>query len=338
MRLNYDTFTGRRSAFVLVAASLCLLSYVVLSVCGPTLVTHLKHLSLSDDKITFVVMLYQDGMIVVSVLVAAMLAERDRSMKEKMGLSMDPGYSLQFLFPVFVISVLATFAAQIGLSYLLKAVGHEPKPQSLVDMFLQAGPLTFVAFTLITVIAAPVAEELVFRHIMYRFVRVVLYRKEAAVLVSLVFALFHVPSVIAYLCHPSGDWSAFFAGFPWEQLVVPVVPLFVLALFLQWQYERSKSVIPSTLIHAGFNLINVILLAFQVFCAPHPKTDADDAVPPAPPAVEAPSDAASDAAAPQSSDAAPPSSDAASDAPSAVPVETPAASGAPMAVPVEAAP
>ena len=51
----------------------------------------------------------------------------------------------------------------------------------------------------------------------------------------------------------------------WEIFVIPVVPLFVLALFLQREYEHSHSVIPSVLMHAGFNLISVILLALQVY-------------------------------------------------------------------------
>ena len=48
-------------------------------------------------------------------------------------------------------------------------------------------------------------------------------------------------------------------------LVVPVIPLFLLALFFQQQYEKSKSVIPSTLMHMGFNLITVFLLILQVY-------------------------------------------------------------------------
>lgn len=306
MRLNYDTFTGRRSAFVIVAASLCLLSWVVLSVCGPTLVQLLRRMSMSDRRIDFILLLVQNGLIVASALIAASLTERDRSMKDKLGLTMDSGYSLRFLFPVFVITVLSTLLAQVGLTYLLRAFGREPKPQAVVEMFRNAKPLTFVAFAMITLIAAPIAEELAFRHILYRLVRVVLYRKEAAVLVSLVFALFHVPLVAMFHTKP----------FPWEMLVIPVVPLFILALFLQWQYERSKSVIPSVLLHAGFNLINVILLAFEVFCAPPQKTPETTSGPAAPSAVEAPADVSGPAA--PSTDAAPSGE---APAPAAVPVE-----------------
>ena len=112
-----------------------------------------------------------------------------------------------------------------------------------------------MCFSVITVIVAPIAEELAFRHIFYRFVRVFLYKKEAAVVISLAFALIHIQ-----FAKPAEG-----APFPWEMFVMPVVPLFVLALFLQREYEHSRSVIPSILMHAGFNLISVILLALQVY-------------------------------------------------------------------------
>lgn len=262
MRLNYNTFTGRRSVFVLVAAGLILLSFGLFAVCSKP-VADLLSQHMGSNRAFAAVLLLQNALVVLSVLIAALAAEHDHPLKEKLGLAMDPKYSLEFLLPVFVIAVLATIGVQIGLTYLLKAFGREAKEQTMVEFFRTLKPLAFVGFAMITVIAAPIAEELAFRHIMYRFVRVFLYRKEAAVLVSLVFALFHVPVAAVSQTKP----------FPWEQLVIPVVPLFVLALFLQWQYEKSKSVIPSTLIHAGFNLISVILLALEViYGTPQEKT------------------------------------------------------------------
>jgi len=253
MRLNYDTFTGRRSVFVCMAASLILLTWAAYAVCSQEIMKILSPY-LSGHKLQAAMLIIQNGLAVVSVLIAAAFTERNRSMKEKFGLEMAPDYSLRHIFPVFVLAVLATFGAQFGLSHLLKVFGREAKAQTMVEMFRTMKPLTFVAFGMITVIAAPIAEELAFRHILYRFVRVFLYRKEAAVAVSLLFALCHVPMATMFHTKP----------FPWEMLVVPVIPLFILALILQWQYERSKSVIPSMLIHAGFNLISVFLLALEV--------------------------------------------------------------------------
>lgn len=254
MRLNYDTFTGRRSAFVCVAFVLILLTWTAYAVLSPQIMKALAP-HMGKNMLTAVMLLIQNGLVVLSVLIAALCTEQKHPLKEKLGLSMAPEYSLRFLFPVFVFAVVVTLGAQIGLSHLLKAFGREPKEQSVVEFFRTLKPLAFFGFALITVVAAPIAEELAFRHIFYRFVRVFLYRKEAAVVVSLVFALFHVSPAALFQTKP----------FPWEMLVVPVVPLFLLALFLQRQYEKSKSVIPSTLIHAGFNLISVFLLILEVY-------------------------------------------------------------------------
>ena len=251
MRLNYDTFTGRRSAFVCTAFVLILLTWAAYAVFLQRIMGFLSK-NMGANACRAAMMLIQYGLVVVSVLVAALVTERKQNhpLLEKLGLSMAPKYSLRFLFPVFVLAVAVTLGAQAGLSYLLKAFGHEVKEQAVVEQFRSLKPLAFFGFALITVVAAPIAEELAFRHIFYRFVRVFLYRKEAAVVVSLVFALFHVP---------------FGGAFRWESLVVPVIPLFILALFFQQQYEKSKSIIPSMLLHMGFNLITVFLLVLQVY-------------------------------------------------------------------------
>ena len=70
--------------------------------------------------------------------------------------------------------------------------------------------------------------------------------------------------------------------------------MFLLALFFQQQYEKSKSVIPSTLMHMGFNLISVFLLALQVIYPPQ-EAPAEPSVPADQPAAEAPAEPSSTA-------------------------------------------
>ena len=322
MRLNYDTFTGRRSVFVCVAAALVLLSWGAFAVLGQEIAKQLSP-HMGKNMLTAVMLLIQNGLVVFSVLIAALVAERDRSMKEKFGLAVDPGYSLQYLFPVFVLALLATYGSQYGLSHLLKAFGREAKPQSVVEMFRAMKPLTFLGFAAITVIATPIAEELAFRHILYRMFRIFLYRRESAVVVSLIFALCHVSVATMFQTKP----------FPWEMLVVPVIPLFILSMFFQWQYEKSKSIIPSMLMHAGFNLISVILMALQVAYGKPEEAPADPSVS-GETTVEAPAElpAETPAETPAAKDGSAPVAVPATEAPA----ENPAAEdgSAPMAVPV----
>ena len=91
MRLNYDTFTGRRSVFVCVAAALVLLSWGAFAVLGQEIAKQLSP-HMGKNMLTAVMLLIQNGLVVFSVLIAALVAEHDRSMKEKFGLAVDPGY------------------------------------------------------------------------------------------------------------------------------------------------------------------------------------------------------------------------------------------------------
>ena len=85
------------------------------------------------------------------------------------------------------------------------------------------------------VVLAPVAEEFIFRGMLYPFVKRLGHPRLALVGVSLAFALIH-------------DDAATF------------VPLFVLAVILTWLYERSDSLLAPIAAHAVFNLINLAVL------------------------------------------------------------------------------
>ena len=85
MRLNYDTFTGRRSAFVCVAFVLILLSWAAFVVCSQEITKFLSSY-LTGNRLLAAQLLIQNGLVVASVLVAALCTERKRPLKEKLGL------------------------------------------------------------------------------------------------------------------------------------------------------------------------------------------------------------------------------------------------------------
>jgi len=88
------------------------------------------------------------------------------------------------------------------------------------------------------VILAPVAEEFIFRGMLYPFIKQCGYPRLAWVGVSFAFALVHY------------DIATF-------------VPLFVLALALTWLYERTDNLLAPVTAHALFNAANLVVLCFN---------------------------------------------------------------------------
>ena len=87
------------------------------------------------------------------------------------------------------------------------------------------------------VVLAPVAEEFIFRGMLYPFVKQLGWPRLAWIGVSFAFALIH-------------DDAATF------------VPLFVLALALTWLYEKTDNLLAPIAAHSLFNGANLVLLCF----------------------------------------------------------------------------
>ena len=86
------------------------------------------------------------------------------------------------------------------------------------------------------VVIAPVAEEFIFRGVLFRFIKQCGLPRTAWIGVSLVFAFIH------------GNPPAFLS-------------LFMLALVLTWLYEMTDSLLAPIFTHALFNAANLVLLA-----------------------------------------------------------------------------
>ena len=77
MRLNYDTFTGRRSAFVCTAFVLILLTWATYAVFSAQIVNVLSP-HMGKNMLVAMQLLIQNGLVVASVLIAALcLAGRE---------------------------------------------------------------------------------------------------------------------------------------------------------------------------------------------------------------------------------------------------------------------
>jgi membrane protease YdiL (CAAX protease family) len=122
---------------------------------------------------------------------------------------------------------------------VLERLGWRPEDQRAVDLLVNAdswwmrGYLAFFA-----VVLAPVAEEFIFRGLLYPFVKQLGWPKLAWIGVSLLFAFIHLNA-------PT------------------FIPLFVLALGLTWLYEKTDCLLAAITVHSLFNATNLLILFLQ---------------------------------------------------------------------------
>lgn len=122
--------------------------------------------------------------------------------------------------------------------FLMDKLHWAPKREAAVSLLTGANPLPLQIYLgLFAVVIAPVAEEFIFRGVLYPVVKQLGFPKTAWIGVSLFFALIH------------GDVAIF-------------IPLFVLALVLTWLYETTDNLLAPMVAHALFNAANLVLLKY----------------------------------------------------------------------------
>lgn len=145
--------------------------------------------------------------------------------------------------PVVVLGAVTLLAAfpvlqfgNLGWVLLLEKLGIDTARQPLVDIFANAeSPLLVGVMGILAVVIAPLAEELIFRAGLFRYLRSRVPRSVALILPALIFGSLH------------GNWVAF-------------VPLFLLAIVLSLAYERTGRIAVPIIAHALFNLNTMLLL------------------------------------------------------------------------------
>jgi membrane protease YdiL (CAAX protease family) len=128
--------------------------------------------------------------------------------------------------------------------HLLEKLGWPPEDQAAVKLVTGAHSLRTTAYLgLFAIVLAPVAEEFLFRGMLYPFIKTLGFPKLALFGVSFLFALIH--------------------------LNVPTfVPLFVFALALTWLYEWTDNLLAPITAHALFNATNFAVLLWQMHQSP----------------------------------------------------------------------
>ena len=139
--------------------------------------------------------------------------------------------------------VLIAMALALMSSVLIQAFGDQVEPQKLVKLIAEEsakqeniGPLIF--FVVMAIAVAPVAEEILFRGILYPAIKQIGYPRVAAIGTALLFALFHVN-------------------------LLTFASLTVVALGLIALYEFTDNLLAPITAHAVFNASNLIMLFWQ---------------------------------------------------------------------------
>jgi membrane protease YdiL (CAAX protease family) len=141
---------------------------------------------------------------------------------------------------LFIMVVMPVVLALQGASiYLFTKLGFPTEDQAAVEMLLQAkGWWAIAYFGVFAIVIAPVAEEFIFRGMLFPFIRQRGFPKTAWFGVSALFAAIHMNA------------PAF-------------VALFVFALALTWLYEKTDNLLAPITAHALFNATNFAVLLWQ---------------------------------------------------------------------------
>ena len=134
-----------------------------------------------------------------------------------------------------VVVLIAALAFEYVYEIVLQKAGWNGKTQEAVELLMNA-PLwpTGIYLGFFAVVLAPVAEEFIFRGVLFPFVKQLGWPKLAWVGVSFLFALIHGAAAI-------------------------FIPLFVLALALTWLYEKTGNLLASIVVHSLFNAANLVI-------------------------------------------------------------------------------
>jgi hypothetical protein len=151
-------------------------------------------------------------------------------------------HSLSSGFVVFLIALPVITLVNVLWLGLLQLLGAPAEQQDLLRLFTETDsiPLLLILVTLATLVA-PVAEELLFRALIFRYLRTRIPRWIALLLPGLIFASLHVNWM-------TGDGLASFA------------PLVMLAVVFSLAYERTGRIGTVIVAHAFFNLHTILIL------------------------------------------------------------------------------
>jgi membrane protease YdiL (CAAX protease family) len=170
-------------------------------------------------------------------LIGLFLWQHGTGWREAFGLR-DPrrGRALGLALGLVVVALPLLLGLQQASVWVLTWLGRHPEQQTAVELLETTQAVWFrVYLGGFAVVLAPVAEEFLFRGMLFPFLKQLGFPGLAWFGVSALFALIHANA----------------ASF---------LPLFVLALALTWLYEHTDNLLAPVAAHAGFNAVNLVLV------------------------------------------------------------------------------
>jgi membrane protease YdiL (CAAX protease family) len=144
--------------------------------------------------------------------------------------------ALSLAVAVLIVVLPVALLLENGSAIALEKIGWQPEEQDAVKLFTGAKLWpTGIYLALFAVVIAPVAEEFIFRGVLFPFVRQLGFPKLAWFGVSFLFALIHLDVMI-------------------------FIPLFALALTLTWLYDKTDNLLAPIAAHSLFNAANLVIL------------------------------------------------------------------------------
>lgn len=171
------------------------------------------------------------------VLVGLLLREHGTRWTEAFGLRTGPGRALLYGFMVAGFALPIGWLVQHGLVEVMRHIpGIKPEEQEAVQTLRMANTLVQrLALGMITIVLAPVSEELLFRGVLYPWIRQFGFRRLAVWITAVVFAGMHF------------NLASF-------------VPLALFSVALTWLYDNRGNLLACIAAHATFNAMNFSLL------------------------------------------------------------------------------
>ena len=146
--------------------------------------------------------------------------------------------SLLLAFALFVVILPIAYLLKSASDVLMDKIGWAPKDEMAVTLLTNAStPVAHIYLVLFAVVLAPVAEEFIFRGVLFPFLKQLGMLRTAWIGLNLFFAFIH------------GDAAIF-------------LPLFALSVALTWLYEKTDNLLAPMFAHALFNAVGIILLKF----------------------------------------------------------------------------